>query len=536
MTSLSDSAVSKPDSIAVLSSRYGRSYRSLAVTTLTTGVVATLLSGTSINVAIPEVMAAFSIDQSLAQWLSTGYLAASTVTMLATAWMIQSLGVRTTFLWASLLFIVSSLLGALSPNISAMILARVVQGACSGIFLPLAMVTLSQLFPPHRQGVAMGIFGLGAVLAPAFGPSLAGVLIDHYSWQAAFYLSLPLSVCSLPLAIRYLPQREHSGPPPRFDWLGALLLSLCVTATLVALSNGQFMGWQSAFILGCFLLALFSGLSFLWYQIQIEEPLLQLRVFRYRAFWLASVINLLFGAGIYSSTYLIPLLLQTTQGVSATDAGLLLLPAGILMGLTFPIAGYLSDRLDPRILLCSGMFLFAYSCYLMIFIDADTPFLALAFWLIVGRVGLGMIMPAVSVSALTPLPNKLLAQGSGTSNFLRQLGGAFGVNLISVYLNSQTGYYSSLITNGQPAVNAQTLEWFSWITVMTPNSTAGALTQQSTDTTTSSVIYQHASSLGFIDCFMMVALLSLLTLVPAFGLPALKRGKNHPQMEWTKEE
>jgi len=283
--------------IESLFERYGSRYRIFAVATIGFGAISTVLASTSVNVAIPKIMGVFGIGQDVAQWLSAGYLAAATVTMLITAWLTESFGVRNTFVGASVAFIASSLLGALSPNTDVLILARVLQGAASGIFMPLSMSVMSRLFPLEKQGLAMGIFGIIVVMAPALGPYTGGVLVDAFNWRYVFYLSLPMAIIALPMALLFLPERESDGPRPKLDGLGLLLLSGFITLLLQGLSKGQKEGWSSNYILICFLLVFVSGVGFIYRQLRTSSPLLNLELFRYANFNASAIIAVILALG-----------------------------------------------------------------------------------------------------------------------------------------------------------------------------------------------------------------------------------------------
>ncbi|MEH6824556.1 MAG: DHA2 family efflux MFS transporter permease subunit [Motiliproteus sp.] len=499
--------------------RYGLAYRLFAIATIGVGAVATILSSTSINVAIPNIMGVFGIGQDVAQWLSAGYLAAATVTMLVTAWALAAFGIRTTFLVAMGVFIGASLMGALSPSVELLILSRVIQGAASGIFLPLSMVVMGRIFPPQKQGLAMGLFGILAVMAPAFGPYIGGILIDAFDWRYAFYLVLPMALISLPLAFIFLPGRESQGERPPLDWPGVLLLSACIGLLLLGLSKGQSKGWSSDYSLICFALVLASGGGFILRQHCCATPLLNLALFRHRGFVLAMLVTLVFGAGLYGSFYTTPLFLQTVQGLNATQAGFVLMPGGIVLAIVFPVSGHFSDRLAPRLLVSAGLLLFAYAFWVMVAADRNTGLWTFAWWIILGRIGLALIMPSLNVAALSPLPNALLTQGTGAINFFRQLGGALGVNLSAVYLERRTAVHTDAIASTQHLGHNQT--WETLELMRQPLLSAGidSLTQLPLSLwLLGREFFRQGLTLGFQDTFALSALIVLLALLPAWFL------------------
>lgn len=436
--------------------RFGPSYRWLATATVMLGTIATTATATIVNVAMGDIMGAFGLGQDQIQWLSTGFLAAMTATMLMTAWMLERFGFRTTFIGALTVFIAGCVVGAASGSGAEVILARVMQGAASGLIQPLAMVVMSQVFPPEQRGKAMGIYGVGIVLAPALGPTAGGILVDQFDWRDVFLVVVPFCAAGMAMAVFILPGLEKSVETPRrrFDATGFALLVLALVTVLTGLSNGQREGWDSDFVLSMFATALVATAAFIGFELYTKHPLLSLRVFAVGRFSASCVVAFAMGAGIYGSTYIVPLFVQSVQGYTPTRSGLLLMPAGFILALIFPIAGQLSDRLPPHIPIMIGLSLFGISCWLSGDVDVDTPFWTLALLVMLGRVGLGVMLPALNAGALRALPQERLAQGSGSLNFVRQLGGAFGVNLLSIFIDRRTIFHGDALAQALTPANA----------------------------------------------------------------------------------
>ncbi len=514
------------DNIKTLYRRYGVHYPWFAVAAITLGNVAALITGTIINVAIPQIMGAFGINQEEAQWLSTAYLAASTVAMLLTWWLVQAVGMRLTIVIALSLFMAGSLIGGLSPNPDVLIIARILQGMTAGIIGPLAMSTIFQLFPPGKQGLAMGITSIGMIMGPALGPAVGGLLVDSFSWRYVFLMGIPFSLVCLPLSLLFLPDRDQQGSRPPFDWTGMALLSIALTSLLVGLSNGEREGWNSNIIVGLFGLTVLFGGLFIYWQRSCDRPLLNLQVFLNRNFLVMSVVGFVFGAGLYGSTYLVPLFLQLIQGMSPTDAGVMMIPAGLVLGVIFPVAGRLADRMDLRILISLGIVFFAASFYLMNDADADTGFWLFSWWLIIGRIGIGLVMPALNMGALRDLPPQILSEGAGVLSFTRQLGGAFGVNLTSVLLARRSNFHTDELMATQTYDNIDMGEWLKILQELLAQN--GLVVVEQTVASMNYlgvVIHQQAMILGFRDAFLIVALCFLATMIPTWFLRVVPREK-----------
>ncbi len=488
--------------------------------------VAALMSSTIINVAIPDIMGTFGIGQDKAQWLSTAFLAASTVTMLLNAWLIQAFGVRLTVLLAMVTFTAGSILGGISPNTDMLIVARIMQGAAAGVITPMSMSLVFQLFPPGRQGTVLGLTSIGVILAPAVGPALGGYLIDAFNWRYVYFMVIPFSILVLPAAMLLLPDREKDTTTPRLDWLGLLLVSLAICALLIALSNGLREGWSSNFILGWFATALLSAVAFVFWELRCPQPLLDLRVFNYFKFTIIAILAVIFGAGLYGSLYLIPLFLQLAQGMSASDTGLMMLLPAFLMGAMFPVSGRLADKIDQRLLLASGFIILAYSCILMADADPDTSWWTFAGWLIVSRIGIGIMAPSINLAAVQGLPMNYLQQGAGVANFMRQVGGAFGVNAASVLLDYRSNFHRDALMATQTFSNGDT---FALMANLNQSLTGLGLTFWDAQTVSYGVlarmVSQQASVLGFQDSFLVFAVVFLMTLIP-IGMLRKKHMRN----------
>lgn len=512
--------------IEAMFERYGPAYKWYATGTVMIATISVVLSTTIVNVAIPAVMGAFGISAVQAQWLSTGFLAAMTATMLLSDWANRAFGQRLTTTVALAVFSFGSVLGGAAPNETVLTLARVIQGAAAGVVQPMAMILLFKVFRPDERGAAMGIFGIGVVLAPALGPWIGGMLIDAFDWRYVFYLSLPFAGLAIILGNLFLPGREGVGPRPAFDWIGLVFLVAFLASILNGLTNAQRMGWGSDIILGQFAIAAISAVGFVWWEFHTTKPMLDLRLFTNLPFVAASVVAFIMGAGLFGSTYLVPLFVQTIQGLTPTQAGLLLMPSGFVMLLVFPVAGRLSDKMPAAVLIGLGMAVFAWSAWLTSSVEINTAFWTLAWWTILSRIGLGLVFPAISAGSLQVLPPALIGQGSGAVNFIRQLGGAFGVNLLAVFMERRTMLHADAFAATQTSDNSATMELLRQVAAMlhsaglsdtqTMSSAAGFLGR---------TIAIQARTAAFRDGFLLITVVFLIALVPTWMMYQLGRRK-----------
>ncbi|MDZ4254773.1 MAG: DHA2 family efflux MFS transporter permease subunit [Sulfuritalea sp.] len=422
--------------VAAMFGRHGPAYRWWAVLTVMLGTVSAIMEATVVNVALPEIIRVFHVGHDQVQLLSTGFLAATTASMLLATWAMQRFGVRRTFMGALMLLVMFSVAATLTDRFELLALCRVGQGSIAGLIQPLAMVVIIDVFPPEERGRAMGAYGLGIVLSPAVGPVAGGLLVDHFGWRAVFLVTVPLCIAALALAPRYVVAgRPLAGARKRpFDAIGLLLVvaALCsLLGGLAALIRQPLAG--AAFTA----LGIALALGFVVWERSTLHPLLDFRIFREAGFGAAVMVALAYGVGIYGSTYLAPIFAQIGAGFSAYEAGLMLVPGGIVLAVVLLRAGRLADRFPSNRVAMAGLACFAVSAILMGFSSRATGFWLLALWVAIGRVGLGLIIPGLNAGALRLLPYGTEAAGSASINFFRQLGGALGVTLIALFLEGR---------------------------------------------------------------------------------------------------
>jgi EmrB/QacA subfamily drug resistance transporter len=327
------------------------------------------------------------------------------------------------------------------------------------------------------------------------------------------------------MGLAFMPGRTRSGPHPPFDAPGFALLVLALVALLTGLSSGQGEGWGSNAVVIELSVALLAAAGFVLWELSTPAPMLNPRLFAVRDFGAAALVAVVYGAGIFGSTYLIPLFVQTIQGYTPTRAGLLLMPAGLAMLVVFPIAGRLADRLPAALPTATGLLIFSVSCWLQTGIGTDIPFWTLALWLVLGRVGLGLSMTSMNAGALSALPAHWVGQGSGAINFARQFGGAIGVNLSLIWLERQTQLHAQALVATQDGHLGATREMLRELErLLGEGGVAEALRLALAQEHLSQALLAQASLLAFRDTLIGMALACLLEVLPALLLTG-RRGR-----------
>ncbi len=494
-------------------------FRWMTMFTVMMGLLGSVMSSTMANIAIPDVMGAFGIGQDRAHWMSSGFLSAMTVSMLLNAWFLGNFGARNSFIAAMMVFSAASVLGEVAPNYEVVVVARVIQGACAGVLQPMAMSVIFLTFRPHERGVAMGLFGMGVVLGPALGPTLGGFIVDNLSWRYVFTATLPLPLLASALALRFVPPKDPNATPRKLNWQSLLLMVTTVAGLLNGLSNGQRLGWESVFVTGSLLVAAVAGVAFVVRELSSREPLVNLELFSSRTYAASAVVSLVFGAGFFGSTYLLPIFVQTVAGFTAVKAGLMLLPAGLAQLVIFPLAGRLAQHVRPGWPILFGLFAFAISTHEFAQADFDTDFWTLALWLTLGRIGLGFVFPSLSVGSLQALRADLVPYGAGTLNFTRMLGASVGVNVLAVIVEQRSATHAVHLTQTQTADNQTTQLLFERLdAVLGKAGLSGAEMTAGHLDYLGRVISAKANWMAFQDGFLVVAVAFFVAMLLAIPL------------------
>ena len=443
-------AAQDPNSLQALQQRHGERYRWLLLLSVMLGTMASVMSATIMNVAIPDMSHHFELGQSRAQWVSSGFMVAMTVSMLTTPWLLARYGYRRVYALCMGVLLLGGLGGGLAGDYALVLLARVAEGLAAGVVQPIPAIIILRAFGPGEQGRASGLFGTGVVLAPALGPSIGGVLVDWFGWRSIFFMVVPLALLALWLARRYVPTSAPGGVAANadsagLDWLG---LALASAATLMLLNGlvqlrgdgGTGAPGQGAALLLC--LAALAALAFVLWQRHLQRAsragaraaLMNLQVFAHRNFAMGSVVAFTYGTALFGSTYLYPVYMQMALGLSPSTIGAALLPSGIALAVTINLVGRLADRQPASRLVMLGLALLALSFGLIFTVHPAQGQAWLWVWVMLGRIGLGFILPSLNLGALRGVPPALIPQGASVINFVRMVGGAAGVSLCAIVL------------------------------------------------------------------------------------------------------
>jgi len=408
-----------------------------SVTVIATLLVATfvvILNETIMNVALQRLMVDLGVTAPTVQWLSTGFMLTMAIVIPTTGFILQRLSTRAVFMLAMGLFSGGTLFAALAPGFEILLLARIVQAAGTAIMLPLLMTTILTLVPVSRRGFVMGNVSIAISVAPAMGPTVSGLILEHFSWRFLFVFVLPIALAAFAIGARFLTNIGEKEKT-RLDVLSVLLTVPAFGGIVYGLS--QIGGEGGSPAIAALAVGVLAMVAFVLRQLRLQKsaaPLLDLRAFTFRMFTVSVLLLVVAMIALFGSVILLPLYLQEVRGLTSLETGLTLLPGGLAMGLLGPFIGRLFDKIGPLPLTVTGSSLLVVALFQFSLLDAGTP----VGWIVALHVGLSLGLALIFTPAFTtglnPLPPHLYSHGSAIMSTLQQVAGAAGTALlVSIY-------------------------------------------------------------------------------------------------------
>jgi MFS transporter, DHA2 family, lincomycin resistance protein len=431
---------------------FGNKGNFLLVMIMILGVFVAILNETLLNVALSKIMDDIGIAPSTAQWLTTGYLLVIGVLIPVTAYLIQRFTTRSLFLAAMGLFTVGTFVAAIAPAFAVLLIGRVLQAAGTGLLFPLLTNVVFAIVSIEKRGSAMGTIGIVITFAPAIGPTLSGIIVEHFSWRVLFYGVLPIALFVIIFAYLKL-KNVTETTNPKVDRLSLLLSTFGFGGIVYGFSSSGegHGGWSSNEVLIPIAIGVVSLGLFTWRQLTTSQPLLDLRTFKYNIFRMSTLIMMIVMMAMFSAMMLLPIFLQNALGYSPLEAGLVMLPGGAVMGIMSPITGRLFDRFGAKWLAVIGLGLMANTLWQFAFITLSTSYSTIMIFNTLLMLGISMVMMPVMTNALNELPPPLYPHGTAIISTLQQVAGAVGTALlVSIMTNSSRRFMeNTLITKDE---------------------------------------------------------------------------------------
>ena len=393
------------------------------------GTFVTVLNQTVVSPALPSIMSEMSVDAATAQWLTTGFTLVNAIMVPITAFLTDRFTTRRLFLTSMVLFTCGTALAAWGPSFPVLLGGRLVQAAGAGILMPLVMTVLMWTFPVDRRGTAMGVFGIVIAFAPAAGPTVAGIIIDQANWHVMFWIIAALCLVVIFFAGAVLERGGETNKDVTLDVPSVILSTIGFGGLLYGLSAIGSYGVTADSAAGVVIGAV-ALVFFFRRQLRMEHPMLQVRVLANRKFLIATIIVMLVQGALLAGGILLPILLQSYMGFSATTSGLVLLPGAIIMGAMGPVAGRLFDKHGPRVLAVTGTGILALTTSAFIFMGPGTGLVTLTVIYTVRLFSLSLVNMPISTWGMNALPDKLVNHGTSVQNTFRQVAGSLGTAII----------------------------------------------------------------------------------------------------------
>jgi len=399
-----------------------------------------LFSETALNIALAELSNIFSVNPTTVQWLATGYFLTLGILVPVTGILMQKFTTRQMFM-ASLFFsIIGTVLAAVAPSFAILLTARVIQAAGLAIILPLTQNVIFTIFPPNKRGGAMGVMGLVILAGPAFGPTLAGMILDTLSWHWIFWVTIPFLLFSLIFGYIYIPNVNEIRNVS-IDVFSVILSTIGFGGVVYGVSVGGEFGWTSGTVLGCIIVGILALILFAFRQTKMENPMLNLKAFKYPLFVLGLVMNIITFLNMLSMLVVLPMYMQMALIVSAFVTGLIMLPGSLLNCVFAPIIGKMFDKYGPRAVITPGTILVVIGYALYAMYGTDTALWIMVVTHIIMMLGVGMVLASVQTNTLNALPRQLYPDGIAITQTSQQVAGAIGIAvMVSIFSAKQNSF------------------------------------------------------------------------------------------------
>ncbi len=412
------------------------------------GAFFAILNETLLNIALIRLMDYFHVPVTTVQWMVTGFMLVMGIVIPMSAPLLQWFTTRQMFIGTMFVFSIGTAICALAPVFSVLLIGRLLQAVGSGLLIPIIFNTFLLLFPPERRGSVMGLMGLVFMFAPAIGPTLSGIIVQHLGWRYLFISVIPFAVFSIVFAYKYL-INVSEVTKPKVDVLSILLSTIGFGGVVFGFSSvgSEEADFASPIVYLPILIGAASLILFVVRQLRLDEPLMDLNVFRYPMFSHAVVLFLIVMMGMFSSEIILPMFMQGALMLSAAAAGLVLLPGSLLNGLMSPIMGRLFDKYGPRKLLIPGSVVLGATLFILTRLDLDMPIWLIAVCYILLMLSVSAMMMPAETNGLNELPKRLYPHGTAVMSTLQPVGGAIGVSVFISLMNMRQNQYLQAAPN-----------------------------------------------------------------------------------------
>lgn len=492
-----------------------------------------IVDTTIVNVALNDMRGTLGATLTDVAWVITAYAIANVIVIPMTSWLSQQFGRRNYFAVSIVIFTVSSFLCGNATNIWELVAFRFVQGLGGGALLVTAQTIITESYPAAKRGMAQAIYGMGVIVGPTLGPPLGGYLVDNYSWPYIFYINVPLGIIATMLTIMYVrsPKYGEKLKSNQVDWWGMVFLAAFIGSLQFVLEHGQQDDWfENNLIIALTVLSLFGLIAFIWRETVYQHPIVNLRVLNDSNLRIGTIMCFILGFGLYGSTFVIPIYTQSILGWTALDAGVLLIPSSLMTAFMMPFIGkMIQNGVRQTYMVATGfMIFFGFTFWMYSIMTPDTGAEHMFWPLTLRGMGLGLLFVPITTMSLSTLKGKSIGEGAAFTGMMRQLGGSFGIALISTFIIRFTQTHRlNLVTHLQTTDYAvqqrvNQLQQGFMAKGFTPNEALGKAYQ-----VLEGSVMKQATVLSYMDVFLYLGILFLVC-IPFILL--VKQGKSKVDM------
>jgi MFS transporter, DHA2 family, multidrug resistance protein len=495
--------------------------------TVTLATFMEVLDTSIANVALPHIAGNLSASADEATWVLTSYLVSNAIILPLSGWLSSVVGRKRFYMSCVAIFAMSSFLCGFATSLGMLVVFRILQGIGGGGLQPSEQAILNDTFPLSKRGMAFAVYGIAVVVAPTIGPWLGGWITDNYSWRWIFYINVPVGILSLVLTYFLVSdppymKRVNLKQGFRVDYIGLGLISLGLGSMQIILDKGQREDWfASNFIIIFFVLMLIGVVAGILWELRVKDPIIDIHMLKNRNFAIATIVMFFLGFVLYSTTVLIPQLLQQLLGYSAELAGLALSPGGAVIMLMMPVVGMLVSRVDTRWLITFGCIVSASALFVMAGWNLNLDYRHAVYGRMLQSFGLAFLFIPINVAAFAYVPREQTNMGTGIINLARNIGASVGIASVTTLLERRTQYHMSQLGEHANSLNGAYHNMIASLT--TSFSVAGATTTTAAAQARGmiyNIIQRQATMLSFVDDFKLLGVI-FFAIIPIFFL--LKR-------------
>lgn len=499
----------------------------LIAITVMFGTFMAIMDVSVVNVSLPYMMGSFGENLSAITWVATSYSIAEIIMVTMTGWWSALLGRKRLYLLSFALFTVGSMLCGTAHTFTQMMVYRVIQGIGGGCLIPVSQAVLRESFPAEEQGMAMAVYGMGVVLAPAAGPILGGWLTDRFGWPAIFYINVPVCIVGLALVMAFL----HDPPylrrgVGRIDWLGIGLLAVSLTGLQVVLERGQQNDWfQSAGIVWGTAATVAALVAFVIWELRTPHPVVNLRLLRNVPLSLGSSMGIILSIGLFGTSFILPQFTQDLLGYSAYDAGLILSPRALALLVAMPIVGWLYKRVDARALIVFGLGFILWSYWGLSHLSLSAGFQDLVPILIIMGLGMPFVFVTISTVSLSTVSHREMTDAAGFYTLARRVGGNLGYAIVATLVARGTAIHrADLAANITPLNSAYRRFHHTLLALLRARGLPPLGAQHTALALTNATVNRQATMLAYNDLALFLGALFIVFIPLLFFLPGRPPG------------